>query len=463
MADYKKSEKLSGSGSNRVYSRVWDEEGRQFIRVEGTSAQENKAFITLARHFYSKGIPVPAVLSVSDDGMSYVQEDLGDTLLYDYAGKRTDLLCKSVALLPKIQFEGAQGLDFSVCYPQPEFDRRMVRFDLNYFKYCYLKTTGKDFQEVLLEDEFDKLCEDLISLKGNSDTFMYRDFQARNVMIKEDELYFIDFQGGRKGPIYYDMASFVWQAKADYPEEVKQKMIDAYLAALSEYMVISKEEYLSNLRIFVLFRTLQVLGAYGFRGLYEKKKHFIESIPFALANLRSLLGEDPVLGDGKELWQRYPYLCEVLSSISSEHPSSEVVMPSESQLIVTIYSFSFKKGIPADDSGNGGGYVFDCRSIHNPGRYDEYKQLTGMDQPVIKFLEDDGEITRFLNHVYGVVEPHVETFISRGFTSLQVCFGCTGGQHRSVYCAESLAERLASRYPVKVRLIHREQGRSKEL
>lgn len=128
-------------------------------------------------------------------------------------------------------------------------------------------------------------------------------------------------------------------------------------------------------------------------------------------------------------------------------------------LTVTIYSFSFKKGIPEDNSGNGGGYVFDCRSTHNPGKYDEYKQLTGLDQPVIDFLEKDGEILEFLSSVYTLVDHHVARFLERGFEHLQVSFGCTGGQHRSVYSAQHTAEHIKEKFPtVSIELIHRERG-----
>ena len=319
-----------------------------------------------------------------------------------------------------------------------------------------------------------------------SDTFLYRDFNARNVMVKDGEPWFIDFQGGRRGPVYYDVASFVWQAKAAYPAALREKLVSAYIVALKAYMPVDEKHFRERLRLFVLFRQLQVLGCYGFRGLWEKKQYFADSIPFALQNLRELLP-----------FPQYPYLTEVLTMLSvpegtqvskpmaalgrvrgrgpqpvlEEHgelgrtegakrpEGLETCVPAGSeQLTVTIYSFSFKKGIPEDASGNGGGYVFDCRGTHNPGKYEEYKQMTGLDQPVIDFLEKDGEILRFLDGVYSVVDHHVKRFMERGFTHLQVSFGCTGGQHRSVYCAEHLAAHLVKEYGVKVHLIHRERG-----
>jgi aminoglycoside/choline kinase family phosphotransferase len=448
---------LTGSGSNRSYFRLHGG-GTSLMGVTGTDVKENNAFITLAAHFRSQGLPVPEVLAVSEDGISYLQEDLGDLLLADLVaaahknggieegGQLEALLCRTTGLLPKIQFEGASGLDFSVCYPQPSFDRRMVMFDLNYFKYCFLKPSGIEFNEIDLQDDFERFADEL--LKDEGETFLYRDFNARNVMIKDGEPYFIDFQGGRRGPIYYDVASFIWQARARYPQWLKEKMLGSYLDSLASYVEVDRDAFKERLKMFRLFRTLQVLGAYGFRGLVEQKAQFVVSIPQALADLKTLLAEMP---------DDYPYMSEVLRKMTVLPRFA--VQSEDGRLEVRVSSFSFKKGIPQDMSGNGGGYVFDCRSILNPGRYEPYRKLTGRDEPVIRFLEDDGEIIGFLEHVYGVVDPHVETYSRRGFTSLMVSFGCTGGQHRSVYCAEHLAHHLAEKYPdVRVRLIHREQN-----
>ena len=515
---------LTGSASHRRYFRLAGADGRTLIGVEGTDADENRAFLTIDRHFASKGIRVPQVLA--EDGLCYLQEDLGSTILYDaladgrsrgaYSQDEVALLRKTMAALPKIQVEGARGLDFSVCYPQPSFDGRMVDFDLNYFKYDYLKLTGLEFNEVRLQDDFDRFKADLLA--EPSDTFLYRDFNARNVMLVDGEPWFIDFQGGRRGPIYYDVASFLWQARARYPEALREELLQVYLEALRAYGPVDETHFRERLRLFILFRMLQVLGCYGYRGLWEKKQAFIDSIPPALDIVRNLLP-----------FKDYPYLTEVLAGLCGEDfstpPSAPLEMteegssaslgmtegstlrpdedplscqpddaplsfrpsktplsfrhedplscqpngaplsfrPSEasgeiSSLTVTVYSFSFKKGIPEDASGNGGGYVFDCRSVHNPGKYERFKQLTGLDTPVIEFLEQDGEILRFLDHVYSLVDAHVERFLDRGFTHLQVSFGCTGGQHRSAYSAQHLAEHLVAKYPVRVHLIHRERG-----
>ena len=455
-------EPLTGSASNRRYFRLTSSAGSA-VGVIGLDQMENNAFLTLARHFYSKGIPVPEIYSVSDDMMCYLQQDLGTELLSDHVAKEvksggvsvdgelSEKLCRTMALLPKIQFEGADGLDFSVCYPQPSFDRRMIMFDLNYFKYCFLKPSGLEFNEVLLQDDFERFADEL--LQDDSDTFLYRDFNARNVMICDGNPYFIDFQGGRRGPIYYDVASFVWQARAGYSPALREKLLESYLSALSEYVTVDRQHFDSRLRLFVLFRLLQVLGAYGFRGWMENKAAFVVSIPPAIGLLRELLGEP---------FESYPYLAKTLKRMI-ELPRLTAGSASDGRLEVKVASFSFKKGIPYDDSGNGGGYVFDCRSIHNPGKYEPYKKLTGRDEPVIRFLEEDGEIMDFLEHVYAIVDSHVATYSRRGFTSLMVSFGCTGGQHRSVYSAEHVARHIAEKFPqVRVRLNHREQNISEE-
>ena len=306
-------ELLTGSGSNRRYLRMTGP--RSLIAVCGESTAENRAFIYMARHFRNKGIPVPKVLAVSDDESCYIQEDLGDTLLFnaitngrttgEFSDNEKGLIRKSIARLPSIQFKGAEGMDFEMCYPLSDFNRRTVMWDLNYFKYCFLKATGISFNESTLEDDFEAMTD--ILLKASSDTFMYRDFQSRNVIIKDEEPYFIDFQGGRKGPIYYDVASFLWQAKANFNSELREEMIDTYISEASKFTDINPAEFRQTLHHFVVFRTMQVLGAYGFRGLLERKAHFIESIPYALNNLQTLF---------KHHLNEYPYLSKVIVQLS---------------------------------------------------------------------------------------------------------------------------------------------------
>lgn len=448
-------EELSASGSNRRYFRL-ESKKTSIIGVAGTSIEENKAFVEMAKHFYAKGLPVPQVLSETADGLFYIQDDLGNTLLFDYIaeGRKTGVFCepekemlrKTMRMLPQVQVKGADGFDFSVCYPQPEFNERSILWDLNYFKYCFLKSTGLDFQENRLEDDFARLSD--ILLRSHTNTFMYRDFQSRNVMIKDNEPYFIDFQGGRRGPLYYDVASFLWQAKAKYNDELREELLQEYLKSLQELIQVDEADFREQLKHYVLFRTLQVLGAYGFRGYFEKKPHFLQSIPFALENLRIIL-RDEISG--------YPYLLEVLKQMTELKQFREVEV--RKPLVVKMYSFSYKKGIPNDDSGNGGGFVFDCRAVNNPGKYERYKHVTGLDESVKKFLEEDGEILTFLENTNNLVDASVKRYKDRGFTNLMISFGCTGGQHRSVYSAQKTAEHISEKFGVEVQLIHREQNK----
>ena len=444
---------MPSSGSNRRYFRLKGE--HTLIGVVGTSVEENNAFIYMSAHFAQKGLPVPKVLICSDDHIAYLQEDLGDTILYNaiekgrltrvFGEEEKRLLVKTIRKLPDIQFAGADGMDFSHCYPAPAFNSRSIMWDLNYFKYCFLKATGLEFLEDKLEDDFQRLTD--VLMRSSSATFMYRDFQSRNVMIKDDEPWFIDFQGGRKGPVYYDVASFLWQAKANFPDSLRQELLKEYIDALRKYQPVNEPYFHAQLHHFVLFRTLQVLGAYGFRGYFEKKPHFMQSVPFAIANLRELL---------KVPYPEYPYLSKVLTDLVNLKQFTDELQ--KRTLTVRVMSFAYKKGIPNDPSGNGGGYVFDCRAVNNPGKYERYKPYTGLDQPVIKFLEDDGEIFHFLENAYELVDAHVKRFMERGFTNMMVCFGYTGGQNRSVYSAQKMAADINSEFNVKVELVHREQN-----
>ena len=499
-------QQIPGGGSNRTYYRLTDTDGKTVVGVIGTSRDEDHAFIYLTEHFTRRKLPVPKVLAASDDQLRYLQTDLGSLSLFDavrggreaggrYTLKEQELLKRTIRELPNIQIRGARGLDFSNCYPQAEFNQDSVLFDLNYFKYCFLKATELDFHELKLEADFRLLAKDLTTdeyfvagdLKTSAgDYFLYRDFQARNVMLDHDgNPWFIDYQGGRKGPYYYDLASFLWQASARYPHKLRRELVYEYYNSLKNYTEVPPvRHFVNRLSLFVLFRTLQVLGAYGFRGYFEQKKHFIESIPPAIQNLRELL----VYGVAGGGIFHYPHLMDVLKRLTElprfqqietvasradgykttdlnpykahpqDGPATFSKYDSQGPLVVKVFSFSYGKGIPEDDSGNGGGYVFDCRSTHNPGRYEPYKNLTGLDEPVIRFLEDDGEILTFLDSVYKLADAHVRRYIQRGFTSLMFSFGCTGGQHRSVYSAQHLAEHIHEKFGIEVRVCHREQG-----
>ena len=449
-------DELPSAGSNRKYYRLHGSDGSTLIGAIGTSLDENHTFCYLSQHFTEQKLPVPAVVAQSADGLRYLQVDLGDRSLFDalkggrdaggrYTQTEKRLLHRTIALLPEIQIKGARGL------------------------YCFLKATGLDFHELKLEAAFRLVARDIVAIPG--DAFMYRDFQARNVMlVGDDNPFFIDFQGGRRGPVQYDVASFLWQASARYSKKLRQELIVTYINSLKQYVEVNERQFRQNLKLCVLFRLLQVLGAYGFRGYFERKKHFLESIPAAIQNLRDLLHDGgcpyPYLrdiltrlvelpqfapepekplqrADGLKITENNPYV-----SHPEDGPATFSRYDGKGPLVVRVFSFSYSKGIPEDTSGNGGGYIFDCRSTHNPGRYEPYKQLTGLDEPVIRFLEDDGEILTFLESVYKLADAHVQRYLQRGFTSLMFSFGCTGGQHRSVYCAQHLAEHIHYKYGI---------------
>ena len=451
---------LTPAGSNRRYYRL--AAGKtSAIGVVGTSLRENEAFFAIATQLRSKGVNIPKVYAISNDRLCYLQQDLGDTSLFDllmkaqlkgsYGLEEMELLRKVMRLLPDIQWKGADGFDFTCCYPSESLNRRNIQWDLHYFKYCFLKATGLEFEEELLEDDFDRMAEMLLC--NDCSTFMYRDFQSRNVMIHDGEPWFIDFQGGRRGPMEYDLVSFLWQARANFTPAMRKELIEEYIQSAMRYTEIDKATFGKRLTLFVLFRTLQVLGAYGYRGYFERKLHFMQSIPLAMDNLRALMAE--------EEFPEQPYLCTLLQQMVSLPKFAPY--KKDTELTVCIYSFSYRKGIPDDDSGNGGGFVFDCRAIHNPGRYDEYKLLAGRDEPVRIFLDSEEAMQEFLRNTYNMVDYAVEKYLSRGFKNLMVSFGCTGGQHRSVYSAEHLAHHLAEKYGVRVILTHREQGITEEL
>lgn len=454
--------RVNAGGSNRRYVRLGSAAGSAVATI-GTVKAENRAFLYMSRHLAAEGLNVPAILYASRSGMCYLQQDLGDLSLADalagesvsgrYGAPARALLADVVSTLADIQYKGTRDMDWSVCYPSESFDRRMVEWDLSYFKYCFLKLTSFEIDEQALQDDFDSLSDKLLAVP--CDCFMYRDFQSRNVMLCGDTPYFIDYQGARQGPAHYDLVSFLWQARMRYPASLKSALTEVYLDSLQAYRDVDRGSFREELKHFALFRTLQVLGAYGFRGLHEGKGHFLQSIPAALRNLKELAAG---------LKGQYPYIYEMARALSADPSLMKVPQPEEGVLTVEVCSFSFRKGMPKDYSGNGGGYVFDCRGLNNPGRYRQYDHSTGLDADVTEFIENDGGAAEYLSHIYPVAEKHVARYIERGFSHLMFSFGCTGGQHRSVYCAHALAGHLAGLFPgIKVverhlRLPGREEG-----
>ncbi len=447
---------LPSSGSNRIYFRIISQNNKA-LAAYNKDTKENHAFISFSEHFLKCGLPVPKILAEDLKNNIYLLEDLGDVTLFSFLeSSRPEGFSESVITLYKkvldhllcFQIDASTNLDYSVCYPRAAFDRQSMMWDLNYFKYYFLKLAHINFDEQKLEDDFNVFADYL--LQADSGFFMYRDFQSRNIMICDDKLYFIDYQGGRKGALQYDVASLLYDAKAAIPQHVREELLDYYIERLKEKIQIDEAKFRKLFYGYVLIRIMQAMGAYGFRGYYEKKSHFLKSIPHAVSNLKWILEHVGLPVKAETLQHVFSQIIE------NKHLQKFSEITSE-RLTVTVNSFSFKKGYPHDLSGNGGGFVFDCRALPNPGRYEEYKSLTGKDKAVIEFLEQEPETELFFQHTNSLVSQAVENFQRRGFTRLMVSYGCTGGQHRSVYFAQRLADHINDKYDIDVILDHTEQ------
>lgn len=446
---------LPQAGSYRQYYRLTGQD-KHAIGVYSPDKSETKAFITFTNHFRHSGLNVPEIYVSDIENDCYLISDLGDLSLLEHLEKnRVDGMPSAesysyyrnaIAELPRFQVDACKDLDFSVCYPSGEFDGRSMRWDLNYFKYYFLRLLKIPFNEAALENDFDRLIIHL--LQSGNQFFMYRDFQARNIMIHDDKPWFIDYQGGRRGPLQYDLASLLFQVKASLPYSFREEMLHWYLENLEKYIHIDEKKFIDDYYGFVLIRLLQVMGAYGFRGYFERRAHFLQSIPYAIENLRWLLAN-------VKFRIEMPELLKALQKIANtEIPLP--VLPEVGTLTVAVNSFSFKNGPPPDYSGNGGGFIFDCRALPNPGRYDHYKKFTGLDEPVIQYLDREKSVARFLTNVFKIVDQSILEYQNRGFSHLQINFGCTGGQHRSVFCASRLAAYLEETYSLKVIAFHQE-------
>jgi aminoglycoside/choline kinase family phosphotransferase len=451
-------EPLHGSGSARKYFRLWHGD-LSAIGVCHDVHGENRAFLAFTRHFKSHGLPVPEIYAEDLKQNAYLISDLGDISLFSLVEKnRSNEIFSSVKIegiyrhvldcLIRFQVVAGRDLDYSNCYPAEVFDAQSMRWDLEYFKYYFLKPSGLSINDQQLEEDFDTLTRYLE--QAGSNYFMYRDFQSRNILMVKNNPYFIDYQGGRKGPLQYDLASLLFQAKAGLPEDFRDRLRDYYLDKLSTFVNFDRNEFIRYFYGFVLLRMVQVLGAYGYRGLFEGKTHFIQSIPHALANLRWFL-------DNVSLPVRIPELEKSLRYVVTTRTYSSPATLQD-QLTVAIYSFSYKNTHPRDLSGNGGGYMFDCRSLPNPGREEKYRYLTGKDPAVRMFMEEHDETQKFLEAVFQLIDNHINHYSERKFSHLMVSFGCTGGQHRSVYCAEKLAGHIRGKFSIPVELIHTEQS-----
>ena len=438
--------------------------GRQIIRLASTHGvavgviyavrEENVAFLEFSKHFRRHGLPVPEIFAEDLANGAYLEEDLGDVTLFEFLSKNRhgenlapsviDVYRRVAAILPKFQVQAAHDLNYKVCYPRASFDRQSIFWDLNYFKYYFLRLAGIPFSEQALENDFGRLAKLLLS--ADREYFLYRDFQSRNIMLRDGQPYFIDYQGGRRGALQYDIASLLFDAKADLPPALRLRLLDDYLGALAAFIPLNRESFMKFYHAYVYIRIVQALGAYGFRGFYERKAHFLQSVPYALKNLRWLL-------HNVKLPVELPALIDVFTRMLASETLQNLASPEE-KLVVRIFSFSFHQGLPRDESGHGGGFVFDGRALPNPGREERFRNLSGEDAPVVDYLNQQPSVHQFLGNVMALVDASVASYLRRGFKSLMLSFGCTGGQHRSVYLAGQLADHLRGRAGVEVVVRH---------
>ena len=446
-------EPMKGDGSGR---RLWRLKNarRSAVGAANLDRLENQAFLRFSRHFRLCGLPVPEIYGEDASREMYLEEDLGDTNLFQYLGARraaqgfppevVDVYRKAVRLLPRFQVEAAKTLDDAICYPRAAFDKQSMLWDLNHFKYYFLQLAQIPFHEAALEEDFRRFADFL--LEADARHLLLRDFQSRNIMVRQGEPWFIDYQGARRGALQYDIASLLFDAKADVPFDLRQELLELYLDEASRLVPIDRARFMKYYPGFVYIRIMQALGAYGLRGFYERKPHFLQSIPYAIRNIERMLRTT-------ELPLEVPSLMEVFRSLAG---SSKLRQYGEARLGLTVrvQSFSFRSGAPQDERGHGGGFVFDCRALPNPGKFPRYAALDGRDPEIAAFLSREPAVERFLEHAVSLVAQSVENYRTRNFTDLMVAFGCTGGRHRSVYCAEKLAGHLREKYGIRVELKH---------
>jgi len=446
--------------------------GRAIVRLAGGGSsaigivypvrEENVAFLEFSRHFRRHGLPVPAIYGEDLAAGAYLEEDLGDTTLFEFLGahrlgdtidaEAIEAYRKVVEWLPRFQVDAGRDLNYKVCYPRASFDRQSIAWDLNYFKYYFLRLAGIPFNEQALEHDFGRLTKFLLT--AEHDYFLYRDFQSRNVMLRDGQPFFLDYQGGRRGALHYDIASLLFDGKADLPPTTRQELLDYYLDRLATHIAVDRDAFMEHYYAYVYVRILQALGAYGFRGFYERKAHFLQSVPYALKNLRWLAHH-------VKLPIALPALMEAFQGMLGSE-KLQGLAAAAGDLTVRVFSFSFHHDAPTDATGNGGGFVFDARSLPNPGREEQFRSLTGKDAAVIDYLNQQESVHQYLAHVESLVDSTVGSYRRRGFKNLMVSFGCTGGQHRSVFLAEQLAKHLRSTAGIDVTVRHIEmekQGR----
>lgn len=446
---------LKGDASSRRLFRIQSKR-RSVVGVIGSDKLENIAFLEFSRHFKKEKMPVPEIYTQDLSKNIYLEEDLGDITLFDFLiqNKTSDdfpqnafqYYKKAIDYLPKFQMLSGKTLNYKFCYPRQSFDKQSIMWDMNYFKYYFLRLAKIQFNEQKLEDDFNKFADFL--LEADRNYFLYRDFQSRNIMLRDNQVWFIDYQGGRKGALQYDIASLLYDAKADVPPKLRNELLKYYLEAANSISKIDKTNFMYYYYGYVFIRIMQAFGAYGLRGFYERKTHFLESVPYAIRNIEDLLQKT-------DLPVKLPELMQIFKKIISSsylRQFGEIKL----KLTVRIQSFSYRKGIPHDEKGHGGGYVFDCRNLPNPGKFQKYSSMNGNHPEVIAFFEKEPRVKEFMESVFQLIDKTIENYQSRNFTDLMVSFGCTGGLHRSVYCAELLAKHIQEKYKVNVEILHKE-------
>lgn len=453
-------DKLPQSGGDRMYFRIFAGE-KSYIATYNLHVKENQTFFYLTDHFKKYRVPVTDILKVNKAQTIYIQKDFGTTSLLDLLeqqGKNEyvyELFKQSLKELARMQILAHKDLNYNYAITSKEFGKRAITSDLLYFKYYFLDTLKIPYDKEKLLHDFNVLS--MYLDKPDYKFFMFRDFQSRNIIVQEDLVHFIDYQGGMKGALQYDVASLLWQAKANLSDNWKADLLTYYIDCVQNFLgkEVDRILFINLYYGYVLIRLLQVLGAYGFRGIFERKAHFLTSIPLALKNLREFL-------ENHDTGILLPEFNRILFQLTDENIIAKFETKkatSDTPLIVTVNSFSYIiGGIPVDPSPNGGGFIFDCRGILNPGRFEEYKKVNGRNKGVIDFLEQRTKMPDFLNNIYNILDITVENYIERNFKTLMISFGCTGGCHRSVYAADAVTRHLRNKFNVKISLHHIEQN-----
>lgn len=449
--------RLPQSGSDRVYFRLlYGDE--HVIGAYNPSREENDAFVGFSNHFRSKGLPVPEIYVYYPDERVYFLEDLGDSNLFTWLAQRSDeerfnqeteaLFLTVASDLVRIQTEGIKGLDLSLCYPHRSFDRQSMVWDLNYYKYMFLKLIGAPFNEIKLERDFEALTRFL--LDAGQEYFLFRDFQTANIMIRDGKPWYIDYQGGRLGAPQYDIASLVYDAKAYIPSGIREKTLERHLDLFAAATGKPRESLAKYSGAFTLIRLMQALGAFGFRGLHENKPTFSESIVPAVELMNDLLW-------GGKLHIDLPELTKASESVPLQR-KYRILSHYQELVKINIESFSYVRGRSVNYD-TGSGFVFDCRGLRNPVLESDLRERTGLDPEVAEFFGNDDEAVAFAGDCSNIIRNTLPMMRRKGILEIHAAFGCVGGQHRSVWCAARVASMLSAMPGVTVTVNHTGLGK----